>query len=211
MSCSPPLRCMKLGHARHRVVVAHDAGGGAQVANGFKQRHHDELRLRGAAVQRALHQAHFFLQQQHFQQVAHGFGVADDVVAGWLRARRLAAFCAPFQKWPVRWRSAARYCAPTTRRGRASHSRRCSRAQRWASSRLRVVVFDAGRAPADRPPPLRACPSFGASPPWPGESQTPAPRESRGAGGVRPALRRGGATARHQIVCKSCQNSAALP
>ena len=42
------------------------------------------------AVQRAAHQAHFLLQQQHFEQVAHGFGVADDVVAHRLAAKALA-------------------------------------------------------------------------------------------------------------------------
>ena len=44
----------------------------------------------GLVVQRALQQAHFLLQQQHLQQVAHGFRVADDVVADRLRAEALA-------------------------------------------------------------------------------------------------------------------------
>jgi hypothetical protein len=47
-------------------------------------------------IQRALHQADFLLQEQHFQQVAHGFGVADDVVANRLVAKartHFAGFC----------------------------------------------------------------------------------------------------------------------
>ena len=39
-----------------------------------------------AALQRAAQQAHLLLQQQHFEQVADGFGVADDVVADRLGA-----------------------------------------------------------------------------------------------------------------------------
>jgi hypothetical protein len=73
------------------VEGAHDGRRVAQVFDGFKQRHDDEVAdgtLVGAAffAQRALHQAHFLLQQQHLEQVAHRLGVADDVVADGLSA-----------------------------------------------------------------------------------------------------------------------------
>jgi hypothetical protein len=40
-------------------------------------------------VERAPHQAHFFLQQQHFEQIAHSLGVADDVVANGIGTKTL--------------------------------------------------------------------------------------------------------------------------
>jgi hypothetical protein len=85
----------QLGDAGQRVELAHDGRGIAQVFDGFEQRHDDQV-VGGVAVQRAVHQADFLLQQQHFQQVAHGFGVADDVVADRLfaeaGARRAGGF-----------------------------------------------------------------------------------------------------------------------
>ena len=75
-------------HAGQRIELAHDGRGVAQVFNGFKQRHHDEVVLR-FGIERAVHQAHFLLQQQHFEQIAHRFGVADDVVANGLVAKPL--------------------------------------------------------------------------------------------------------------------------
>ncbi len=76
-------------HAGQGVVVAHDGRGVAQVFNGFKQRHHDQV-AGGVFLQQAVHQAGFFLQQQHLQQVADCFGVADDGVANGVRAKALA-------------------------------------------------------------------------------------------------------------------------
>ena len=78
-----------LGNAGQLVVAAHDGLGIAQVFNGFKQGHHDQVANR-PILQRAAHQAHFFLQQQHFQQIAHRFGVADDAVANGFAALQLA-------------------------------------------------------------------------------------------------------------------------
>ena len=66
-------------HTRQRVEVAHDAGRVPQIANGFKERHHDQIALR-ACIEFTAHQAGFFLQHQQFEQVAHVFGVRDDVV-----------------------------------------------------------------------------------------------------------------------------------
>jgi hypothetical protein len=74
------------GHAGQGIKVAHDGRGVAQVFDGLEQRHHDQVVVR-LCVQCAAHQAHFLLQQQHFEQVAHGFGVADDVVADRLLAK----------------------------------------------------------------------------------------------------------------------------
>ena len=91
------------GNAGQGIKLPHDGCGVAQVFNGFKQRHHNQIaygdqwvgRSRcnmpsGVAAQHAAHQAHFFLQQQHFQQIAHGLGVADDVVANGVCAETLA-------------------------------------------------------------------------------------------------------------------------
>ncbi|MNV30605.1 hypothetical protein D3C71_1218820 [compost metagenome] len=76
-------------HAGQCIELAHDGRGVAQVFDGFEQRHHDEVVL-GLGVQGSIHQAHFLLQQQHFEQVAHRFGVADDVVADGFVAEALA-------------------------------------------------------------------------------------------------------------------------
>ena len=67
-------------HAGQGIKLLHDAGGILQVFNGFEKRHHDEVVLR-LLLQQVAHQASLFLQQQGFQQIAHSFGVADDVVA----------------------------------------------------------------------------------------------------------------------------------
>ena len=75
-------------HAGQGIELAHDGRGVAQVFDGFKQRHHDEVVL-GLGVQGPVHQAHFLLQQQHFEQIAHRFGVADDVVANGFMAKAL--------------------------------------------------------------------------------------------------------------------------
>jgi len=58
----------------------------AQVGNRLEQGRDDQVQPRLRVAQRAAHQAAFFLQQQHLQQVADGFGVADDVVLQGLRA-----------------------------------------------------------------------------------------------------------------------------
>ena len=71
------------------VEGAHDGRGVAQVFNGLEQRHHNQVAYR-VGVQRAAQQAGFFLQQQYFQQIAHAFGVADDVVADGFVAETLA-------------------------------------------------------------------------------------------------------------------------
>ena len=70
----------KLCNAGQGIEVAHDGRGIAQVFNRFEQWHDDQVG-RGLRVQCASHQSDFLLQQQHFQQIAHGFCVADDVVA----------------------------------------------------------------------------------------------------------------------------------
>ena len=90
MSCSPPeLRDERLD-ARQVVEGAHDRLGRAQVLDRLEQRHDDEVELGARALspraERAAHQAAFLLQQQHFEQVAHRLGVADDVVADGLGA-----------------------------------------------------------------------------------------------------------------------------
>ena len=72
--------------ARQGVVAAHDVGRLLQVFDGFKQGRHNQLGL-SPAVQTALQQAGFFLQHQHFQQITHALGVADDGVANRLRAK----------------------------------------------------------------------------------------------------------------------------
>ena len=54
-------------HAGQGIELAHDGRGVAQVFDGFKQRHHDEVVLR-FGIERAVHQAHFLLQQQHFSR-----------------------------------------------------------------------------------------------------------------------------------------------
>jgi len=76
-------------HAGQGIELAHDGRGMRQVFDGLEQGHHDEVVFR-LGIERAVHQAHFFLQQQHFQQIAHRFGVADDVVANRLVAKALA-------------------------------------------------------------------------------------------------------------------------
>jgi hypothetical protein len=124
MSCSAPLRCTSLAMPAG-VELAHDGRGIAQVLDGLEQRHHDQV-VAWPGVQRAAHQADFLLQQQHLQQVAHGFGVADDVVADRLRAKAFAS-CARPRRWPAR-----RGCA------------RCS----W-----RPAPAGAGRRPAGAPAP----------------------------------------------------------
>ena len=48
------------GHAGQCIEVAHDGPGVAQVFNGFKQRHHDQVAHR-VGVQSAAQQTHFFL------------------------------------------------------------------------------------------------------------------------------------------------------
>ena len=67
-------------HAGQGIELAHDHGRIAQVFDGLEQRYHDQFGPR-LGVERAVHQPGFFLQQQYFEQVTHGFGVADDVVA----------------------------------------------------------------------------------------------------------------------------------
>ncbi len=76
----------ELGNAGQGIELAHDGCGISQVFNGLEQGDHYEV-VGGMVVQRAVHQADFLLQQQHFQQVAHGFGVADDVVTYRLLAK----------------------------------------------------------------------------------------------------------------------------
>jgi hypothetical protein len=66
-----------------------------------------------------LHQAHFLLQQQHFEQVAHGFGVADDVVANGLVAKALAHHAGGFKNGQL-----ALGVAPYWRPPRAAAARR---------------------------------------------------------------------------------------
>jgi hypothetical protein len=73
------------GDARQRVEVAHDRCGVAQVADGLEQRHDDQVGL-GMSSSVAAQQPRFLQQQQHLQQVAHVFGVRDDVVAQCLAA-----------------------------------------------------------------------------------------------------------------------------
>ena len=65
--------------AGQRIESPHDELCALQVANGFKQRDHDQL-ARGIVCECALQQPRFLEQQQHFQQVTHVFGVRDDVV-----------------------------------------------------------------------------------------------------------------------------------
>ena len=62
------------------VIVAHDVRRLLQVFNRFKQGRDNQF-SRDLVVQGAVQQACFFLQHQHFQQIAHAFGVADDGVA----------------------------------------------------------------------------------------------------------------------------------
>ena len=68
------------GDAGQRVKAAHDGGGIAQVADLFEQRHDDQI-VHGVGVQRPAHEPGFLLQHQHFEQIAHVFGVRNDVVA----------------------------------------------------------------------------------------------------------------------------------
>ena len=84
-----PAALHQRGHALQCVKRAHDGRGIAQVFDGFKQRHHDQIAHR-VQVQGAAQQAGLFLQQQNFQQIAHAFGVADDVVADGLCAKAFA-------------------------------------------------------------------------------------------------------------------------
>jgi hypothetical protein len=68
------------GHPGQRIELAHDARGIAQVVDGLKQRHHDQVGHR-RTIECAAQQRHLLLQQQHFEQIANRLGVADDVVA----------------------------------------------------------------------------------------------------------------------------------
>ena len=55
----------------------------AQVLDRFEQRHHDEIDAGMLCIlgrERPVQQACFFLQEQHFEQVADRLGMADDVV-----------------------------------------------------------------------------------------------------------------------------------
>ena len=71
------------------VELAHDRRRVAQVADGFEQWHDDQVR-RGFCIERSGQQSDFLLQQHHFEQVADGLGVADDVVTDGLRAELVA-------------------------------------------------------------------------------------------------------------------------
>ena len=86
----------QLGNAGQGVKLAHDGRGMAQVFNRLKQRHNNQV-VACLTVQRALHQPHFLLQQQHLQQVAHRLGVTDDVVAYGLPAKALARCACGFK------------------------------------------------------------------------------------------------------------------
>ena len=83
----------ELGDSRQRIEVSHDRRGVAQILDGLEQRHDDQIRRDDAGVariERAVHHAAFLLQQQHFQKIADGLGVADDVMADRLVAVGLA-------------------------------------------------------------------------------------------------------------------------
>ena len=67
----------QLRHQRQRHPFVHDAGRALQVGDGLEQRDHHRIEFAGGGAQ----QAGFLLQQQHFEQVGHGLGVRDDVVA----------------------------------------------------------------------------------------------------------------------------------
>ncbi|MNZ96726.1 hypothetical protein D3C78_1159330 [compost metagenome] len=49
-----------------------------------------------------MHQADFLLQQQHLKNVAHGFGVADDVVTDRVRTELAAQFIRLFKNADLR-------------------------------------------------------------------------------------------------------------
>ncbi|MNT10652.1 hypothetical protein D3C72_1454940 [compost metagenome] len=73
--------------------LAHDAGRALQVGYRLEQGDDHQLARAVAVASRfpvGAQQARFFLQQQHFQQVGHGFRVRDDVVADGPRAVALA-------------------------------------------------------------------------------------------------------------------------
>ena len=71
------------------IELAHDGSRVAQVRDRLEQGHNDQFR--GChVVQRSAQQSDLLLQQQHLQQVAHRFGVADDVVPNRLGAELLA-------------------------------------------------------------------------------------------------------------------------
>ena len=73
-------------NATKRIKRLHDRRRIAQIRDGFEQGYDDQVILR-ALTQDAAHQAGFFLKQQNFKQIAHGFGMADDVVANAGRAK----------------------------------------------------------------------------------------------------------------------------
>ena len=61
-----PRALNQIGNARQGVKITHDASRIAQVFNGFKQRHHNQVDL-SLRIQCPAHETDFFLQQQNFQ------------------------------------------------------------------------------------------------------------------------------------------------
>jgi len=89
--CAPELATSLAIPAAHRSP--HDRRGVAQILDGLEQRHDDQIRRYDADVariERAVHHAAFLLQQQHFQKIADGLRMADDVMADRLVAVGLA-------------------------------------------------------------------------------------------------------------------------
>ena len=83
----------ELANAGQRIKVAHDRRGIAQIANRLEEWNDDKIGcddLRILRSERAAHHAAFFLQQQHFEQIAHRLGVADDIVTNRFRAEVFA-------------------------------------------------------------------------------------------------------------------------
>ena len=85
--------------ARQREQIAHDVRRVAQVGDGFEQRNHHQAVVRGifGVSQTPVQQAGFLLQQHHFDQIADGFRVRNDVVAHRARAELLARHAGRFE------------------------------------------------------------------------------------------------------------------
>ncbi len=145
MSCSPPERVSIAADARQRVELAHDQRRVAQVADRLEQRHDDQRIDRAPVafhVERAAHEADFLLQQQHLEQVAHVFGVRNDVVA-----QRAAAITLQHLDRALEDAELAARELRVTRAQHAQRSRVVEQTQQQAASRRLVergvVGFDA--------------------------------------------------------------------
>ncbi|SAL00418.1 hypothetical protein AWB80_07862 [Caballeronia pedi] len=89
----------ELVDARQREELAHDDRRIAQVGDGLEQRNDHQAVVRGIVLgaETALQHARFLLQQHHFEQIADGFRVRDDVVAHRARAELRARFVGGFE------------------------------------------------------------------------------------------------------------------